>query len=221
MLKKDETRRVPDDIGEPEENRFKFEIRKCDGMHAFGAYVSGSAKEGKAIILIDGEMVFGEGELLADGEPYDPSNATRKTILIETLMHEFGHALEELLDTEFDEDFIEKCVESYREKGGVMNEFGSKTTTFRSWLYNELYGHFDFSVPVERQSGRTTRLADKSIQELFTTGRTTFKDHHGTVDQDQRLGDIVRKRIVAEHPHVVDMLNMRKDEIVFKKLDRR
>ncbi|HLS54039.1 MAG TPA: hypothetical protein VK031_08705, partial [Tissierellaceae bacterium] len=79
-----------------------------------GAYAAGSAKE-KAILLIDGEMLFKEGELLADGEPHNPSNSERKQMLIETLMHEFGHALEDLFKAEFDEDFIEQCVKSYRD----------------------------------------------------------------------------------------------------------
>ena len=93
----------------------EFEIKVQDGLNAFGAYLRPSVKEGKAKIFIDGKMIFKEGELLIDGEPYDPPNSTKKEMLIETIMHEFGHALEDLFDVEFGEDFIEKCVEKYRE----------------------------------------------------------------------------------------------------------
>ena len=37
-------------------------------------------------------------------------------MFVETIMHEVGHALEEFYDLEFDEDRIERIVESYRAK---------------------------------------------------------------------------------------------------------
>ena len=46
------------------------------------------------------------------------NNTNAKEFIIQNLMHEFGHALEEYFGKEFDEDFIEKTVESYFEKYG-------------------------------------------------------------------------------------------------------
>jgi hypothetical protein len=40
----------------------------------------------------------------------------KKRMVIETLMHEFGHALEEYMDLEFDEGWIDQATESYFDK---------------------------------------------------------------------------------------------------------
>lgn len=54
-----------------------------------------------------------------------------------------------------------------------------------------------------RASGRTTRLVDSYIQKLFTE-RTTgvIKDHHDSVDCNNRLANYICRRLDAEHPHV-------------------
>ena len=92
----------------------KIEVKKYDGLGAFGAFAKGSVKDGNAIILIDTQTIFKDGELIYDdGSKVDLSTQDRKKILIETLMHEFGHALEEFFETEFDEDFIEQITLSY------------------------------------------------------------------------------------------------------------
>lgn len=56
-----------------------------------------------------------------------------------------------------------------------------------------------------RASGRTTRLVDQAIQELFTKGSTTFMDHHfGENPKQHRRAcefgfDILLKRLASEH----------------------
>ena len=92
----------------------KIEVKKYDGLGALGAFAKGSVKDGNAIIIIDTQTIFKDGELIYDdGSKVDLSTQDRKKILIETLMHEFGHALEEFFETEFDEDFIEQITLSY------------------------------------------------------------------------------------------------------------
>ena len=92
----------------------KIEIKKYDNLGAFGGFAQGSVKEGQTIILIDTNMIFKDGELIYDdGKPLVLNTEEKKRVLIETIMHEFGHALEEFFDTKFEEDFIERVTMSY------------------------------------------------------------------------------------------------------------
>ena len=54
---------------------------------------------------------------------------------------------------------------------------------------------------VSRRTGRTTRLADKLIQELFIEGSTTIIDHATTPNNmaDSHLLDVVWRRLMSEH----------------------
>ncbi len=91
-------------------NRFKITAVRHDDMDAFGAYASSSIEsEEGGVVLLNVEGTIGtcmEHEI----EP--------KQMIIETLMHEFGHALEEWYKCDFDEDRIERIIESYRRKNG-------------------------------------------------------------------------------------------------------
>ncbi len=50
-----------------------------------------------------------------------------------------------------------------------------------------------------RQSGRTTRLADNCIQEIFTKGFTICRDHFASIEMNLYLFDIVYDRLRREH----------------------
>jgi len=51
-----------------------------------------------------------------------------------------------------------------------------------------------------RKSGRTTRLADKYIQDLFKKGTAKIIDHYGTRDASFYLLGIILDRLEREHP---------------------
>ena len=59
-----------------------------------------------------------------------------------------------------------------------------------------------------RRSGRTTRIVDAAIQELFNTGKCTVFDHfvgQGMVDAERaskRAAYLVARRLELEHAHV-------------------
>lgn len=89
------------------ENSFKIVVLKDDEIDAFGVYASTSVKEGKAIVLLNVEA-----NLACAIE----NDISFKEMMVETLMHEVGHALEEWFDLEFDEDRINRITGSYREK---------------------------------------------------------------------------------------------------------
>lgn len=50
-----------------------------------------------------------------------------------------------------------------------------------------------------RATGRTTRLADAYIQELFKTGNIKIYDHHNSQQSHKRLSKIIWRRLEIEH----------------------
>lgn len=90
-------------------NRFSIVVKRDDEMDAFGAYLSPSIKQGEGIVLLNIEA------LISTALEHD---ASQKEVFVETLMHEVGHALEQWYDLEFNEDRIERIIESYRQKYG-------------------------------------------------------------------------------------------------------
>lgn len=92
---------------------FKITVLRDDDIEAFGAYAIDSLNEGEAIILLNVEANLSVS--------MDKDNEVSfKEMMIETLMHEFGHALEEKFDLEFNEDRVESIIESFREKSQII-----------------------------------------------------------------------------------------------------
>ncbi len=60
--------------------------------------------------------------------------------------------------------------------------------------------------PQGRRRGKTTRLVDLYIQELFINGEVTISDH-GSIEEDRRIFQSVYHRIRYEHPKVELRLN--------------
>lgn len=61
---------------------------------------------------------------------------------------------------------------------------------------------------LDRGSGRTTRLIDSYIQELFLNGEVTPRDHHDNKMSHLYLTDKIRARLNSEHPNLVyDIFN--------------
>lgn len=52
-----------------------------------------------------------------------------------------------------------------------------------------------------RQTGRSTRLADAYIQELFANGEIQVKDHIDKLNCHKELYVKIRRRLVTEHKH--------------------
>lgn len=101
-----------------------IKIARADGMGGFAAYLAGSAQshgectielgENQALVLLDVEAAFDDSCLECEsGEPITRTIEEKKRQLIECLMHEFGHALEDFLGTEFEEGWIESVTTSY------------------------------------------------------------------------------------------------------------
>ena len=68
-----------------------------------------------------------------------------------------------------------------------------------------------------RRTGRSTRLVDKYIQELFTTGLAVVLDHHHSNEADYDLLNRVAKRMSIEHSHVLFVTDKRKCTITLIK----
>jgi hypothetical protein len=54
-----------------------------------------------------------------------------------------------------------------------------------------------------RATGRTTRIIDNLIQELFTTGKCTCIDHYDTPESSRFLAEKVVRRMTYEHSQKV------------------
>lgn len=90
----------------------KMEIWKDDECEGFAAFCAGSSTDRPMIVLNVGSTLLAAIE----------NNIDPKELIIENLMHEFGHFIEELMKKEFDEELIEKCIQSYRDKYAAPNE---------------------------------------------------------------------------------------------------
>jgi len=50
-----------------------------------------------------------------------------------------------------------------------------------------------------RRTGRSTRIVDASIQQLFLTGEVIIRDHYNRREVHQRLANIMKRRLDMEH----------------------
>lgn len=110
------------------EKTIKIKIARVEGLPGFAAYMAGSLSEhgattidlepNQALVILDVQAVFDDTAVIQeDGSAIPPRTIQeRKRELVEHLMHEFGHVLEEFLDLEFDEDAMEAIVASYETK---------------------------------------------------------------------------------------------------------
>lgn len=101
-----------------ETQSLKIKVVRDDSIPAFGAWHSCKDKKcpNNNVILLNLEAHFGD-MVYADGSPVRKLSAKRSfDILIETLMHEFGHALEQFFKSEFSEQRMEKITASFRAK---------------------------------------------------------------------------------------------------------
>ena len=108
------------------QQNLKLKVARADGLPGFAAYLQGTVLEqgsttiglepNQALVLLDIEAVFDDNAVIQeDGSPIPPRTAEeRKRELVEHLMHEFGHALEEFLGLEFDEDDMDRIVARYQ-----------------------------------------------------------------------------------------------------------
>lgn len=86
--------------------RLSIKIYRDDNLEGFAAYHAQDESETKTILM----------NVYATFAASVENNIDVKEFIIQNLMHEFGHALEEYYQKEFDEDFIEKAVQSYFDK---------------------------------------------------------------------------------------------------------
>jgi hypothetical protein len=85
---------------------FKIEISPDNKMEAFGAYLSPSANEDTAKIMLNFNASLGCAIQEKDIDFYE--------ILSETTLHEILHALEDIFKQTFNEEKIEKIIEANR-----------------------------------------------------------------------------------------------------------
>jgi hypothetical protein len=68
----------------------------------------------------------------------------------------------------------------------------------------------------KRQTGRTTRIIDKCIQELFQAGECTIMDHSGQRHSNWMIMDRVVRRLMMEHEISPSMLSINRSKFIIK-----
>jgi len=84
----------------------RIKVVRDDGIPAFAAWCDGSLKAQDGTVLLNVDACLEE---LVD-EDGKPVQMNRARIVVESLMHEFGHAVEEALGIEHDEELIEDAT---------------------------------------------------------------------------------------------------------------
>jgi hypothetical protein len=79
-------------------------------LEGFGAWCAESLKENDGTILLNLEACLGE---LVNEDGTQAPGCNRARLVVETLMHEFGHSVEEALGLNHDEDFIEESASKF------------------------------------------------------------------------------------------------------------
>lgn len=82
----------------------EIKIYKENDMPGFGAWLAGSGEDGNPTILLNVHATF---------QAFDGEEEATKEALLQVLMHEFGHAMEEYLNLNFDEERVQSIAESY------------------------------------------------------------------------------------------------------------
>lgn len=99
-----------------EKTKLKIEIQKADGMQGFAAYIRSPAKSDKRVVLLN---VIASLEAAGEGcKTWKEATESIRRVMVENLMHEFGHVMEQFFNLEVNEEFIEKVVESYEDLYG-------------------------------------------------------------------------------------------------------
>lgn len=101
---------------EPKDFKTTFKFYRNDDAPYVGAYRVGSLTNGEPTIMFNLDFEF----QLLNNEPKEKRLQFFKDGLLQTLTHEFCHALQEWLGKEFDELEVEKILGAYNEKWNVF-----------------------------------------------------------------------------------------------------
>ena len=85
----------------------RIKVTREDSIPAFAAWVDGSLDSGEGEILLNVGACLGE---LEDEDGNSAGKMNRAQVVIGSLMHEFGHALEDALKVDHDEAMVENEV---------------------------------------------------------------------------------------------------------------
>lgn len=85
-----------------------IKLERDDSIPAFGAFLACEPEDGRHVILLNVSACLSP-ELDSDDGPVCMPVEDRKRLVIATLMHEFGHALEAHFNLPHNEEAIEKA----------------------------------------------------------------------------------------------------------------
>lgn len=96
----------------------QLRILRDDAIPAFGGFhrCDDPTCPMQNTVLLNVEACFSPELVDADGAPIPQTAAESKAVILETLMHEFGHALEAFFGEPVNEEAIEAAIDSFRAK---------------------------------------------------------------------------------------------------------
>lgn len=145
----------------------KVRIERQDNLEGFAAYLTPSlTQDGTAIVLMNVEATFHAAAA---------NNESPVDFMIENVMHEVGHALQEFFGKEFSEEQVEGIVEKYRER--YLPDVGAKTVLSPAGHGERMELLLRISAQKERAERRATmnseQVKDGNIIE-FLCGEKPF-----------------------------------------------
>lgn len=90
-------------------------LERNDSIPAFGAFLACEPDDGSKVIFLNVEACLSPELLDENGNTVLSSIEERKRILVDTLMHEFGHALEAHFKLPHNEEAIEKACADWED----------------------------------------------------------------------------------------------------------
>jgi hypothetical protein len=108
--------------------KVNIKVARDDTIPAFGGWTAGSLQYGDPIALLNISACLSNpvNEL---GEPVSMSIQEKKWLMISTILHEVGHALQEWFVSEFEEERLEQIVDGY-EKTQLKNQMDQTAKVF-------------------------------------------------------------------------------------------
>lgn len=144
---------------EVEENQIKATFRLYAENGPFvGGYKVGSLTRKRPILLFNLDFA---ASLLINSEN---KRAEFFDTILQTLMHEFGHAMQEWLDLQFDEYQVEKILGHFNERWNVFNK---EQQAEEEGIGSEVFKIVDLIKWVQQSQANTVEEFKEEIKQLF------------------------------------------------------
>ena len=150
-----------------------FKFHSVTGMPAAGGYKVGSLNNGQPTILFSMDFIT----WTIKDEPKTEWHKALKDAFMQISMHEFGHAMQEFLDIEYDELQVEKIMNEYEPSWAALDENSlEEITEGKVFAIDDMLDWIDSSRA-------------KTADELKSEIKNLFLGHTNWVNAKNRFND--------------------------------